>query len=273
MLKTWRRTALVALAAGAALAVQLTAVGSAQAATGPTITIAATSKLEVVTNDVFVVYKAGTYAIAMIHGTITGAADGDVESLFAQQFPFKKAPVKVGSQTIKAAKWRYSYTVTPSLYTKYAVRVFDKGKEVATTRVQSVYVSSLAALSASYSCSRSGLCHDTLNVYVSVPSSALGFELGKHVYPYFGINLNAKKKPPAPTWLYLNAAHPSVKSHKVNAGEYETTVKYTFTIGKDYAVFIPAECQRDAVYKDGIGLPGSHGCGASRLSVSQYYVG
>jgi hypothetical protein len=273
MLKTWRGAAPVALAAGVALAVQLTAVVPAQAAgAAPTVTIAATSKLKVVTHDVFVIYHAGAYANATIHGTVTGGA-GDVATLFAQQFPFKQAPVKAGSVALKAAKSSYSFTVTPTLYTKYTVRVINGANTVATSSVQSVYVSSLGAVSNSFSCASSGLCHDTLNVFVTVPSSTLSFELGKHVYPYFGINLNAKKTPPAPTWLYLNKADPSVKSHKVTADEYETTVHYTFSIGKDFATWLPSACQRDAVLKDGIGLPGSHGCGASRISTSQYYVG
>jgi hypothetical protein len=273
MLKTWRRTALVALAAGAAVAVQLTAVVPAQAAAGPAITIAATSKLRVVSNDVFVVYKAGTYAIAMIHGTITNA-DGDVATLYAQQFPFKKAPVQVGnSMTIKAAKWRYSWTVTPTLLTKYAVRLTASGKKVATSRVQNVYVVSNEEYSAWQKCSRP-VCHETLRIYTYVPDSALGFEMAKHVYPYFGISLSRTGTPKPPAWYYLNDGHPSVtKARRISATEFENTLTLSFTIGNDGFSFDGFTCTRDNVSKDGIGLPGYHDCGASRIPASIYYLG
>jgi hypothetical protein len=274
MFKAWRRATLVAFAGGAALAAQLIAIAPAQAA-GPAVTIAASSKLNVVTHDVFVVYGAGAYGSATIHGTISGASSGDVATLFAQAFPFKKGPVKVGSVTLKAAKASYSFKVTPTLFTKYAVRVFAKtsAKPVASSRVQSVFVSSRGSFGQSHSCSSSGACHQTITVSVFVPGSALRFELAKHVYPYFGLSLNPTKVPPEPAWVYLNQGHPSVKSRRINAGEYQVTVNFTFNVGHDDASWVPTECQRDAVLKDGIGLPGSHGCGASRLSTSQYYVG
>jgi hypothetical protein len=274
MLKTWRRTALVALAAGAAVAVQLTGVLPAQAAAPkPTITIAATSKLRVVTNDVFVVYKAGTYAIAMIHGTITNA-DGDVATLFAQQFPFKKAPVKVGSSMmIKSAKWRYSWTVTPALRTKYAVRLTASGKDVATSHVQNVYVASNVEYSALQKCSRP-VCHETLRIYTYVPDSALGFEMAKHVYPYFGLNLSTTGTPKPPAWYYLNDGHSRVtKARRISATEFENTLTLSFTIGNDGFSFNGFICTRDNVAKDGVGLPGYHDCGASRIPASIYYLG
>jgi hypothetical protein len=43
--------------------------------------------------------------------------------------------------------------------------------------------------------------------------------------------------------------------------------------GRDAARWIPAECQKDSLGKDGLGLPGSHGCGAHQISASSFYVG
>ena len=94
MFRAWRRAAVVAVIGGAAIAAQLTAVVPAQAA-APTVTIAAGSKIKPVTGDVYAVYLGGSYGNATIHGTITGAAAGEVATLYAQRFPFTKAAAPV----------------------------------------------------------------------------------------------------------------------------------------------------------------------------------
>jgi hypothetical protein len=276
MLKACRRAALVAVAAGAALAVQFTAIMPAQAA-GPTVTIGASSKFKPVSHDIFVVYDAGAYSKAAIHGTITGA-EGDVATLFAQQFPFKKAPVKVGSVALKTAKSSYSFPVTPTLYTKYAVRVFASKtatKVLATSRVQDVFVAIKQTFSAPVpkDC-QVPVCHQAIKVDSFAPSSALGTEMAKHVYPYFGVNLNAKKLPPPPAYVTLNADHVRVtKTRRLSATEFTNTLTFSFTIDHDDATYVAFMCTKDVVFKDGLGLPGSHGCGARRISTLAPYVG
>lgn len=277
MLKAWRTAALAAVAAGAALAVQCTAIAPAQAA-GPTVTIAATSKFKPVTHDVFVVYDAGEYNNATIHGTISGAAAGEVATLFAQQFPFEKAPVKAGSVTLETAKSSYSFTVTPTLHMKYAVRVFASATAtapLATSGVQNLYVAIGQTFSSPVpkNC-QVPVCKEAIKVDTYVPSSALATEMAKHVYPYFAVNLNAKKVPPPPAYVYLNAGHAKVtRARKLSATEFTNTLTFSFTIGHDYATYVPFVCTKDAVSKDGLGLPGSHGCGASRIATSSPYVG
>ena len=275
MLRAWRLGTAVALAGGAALAAQLAAIVPAQAA-APTITIAATSKLKVVTGDVFVVYQAGAYGKASIHGTITGATAGEVAALYAQPFPYKKPAAPVSSITLKAAKTTYSFTVTPTLATRYAVRLFASSTApapLATSPAQNLYVATRQTYTPFQRCSRP-VCHETFHIYTFVPSSALSTEMSKHVYPYFGLNLGSVKIPPPPKWLYINAGHGSVtKARRISAGEFENTVTYSFTIGNHSYYWLSATCTKDSVSKDGLGLPGSHGCGASRLSTTTYYVG
>jgi hypothetical protein len=276
MFRSWRRGAFVALAAGAAIAAQLISIAPAQAA-GPTITIAATSKFKV-TNDVFVVYHIAAYEKATIHGTVKGGGANEVARLFAQQFPFKKAPAVAGTVTLRAATSTYSFSVSPTLYTKYSVRLFASKtatKPLASSGVQIVYVASDQSFSAPVpaSCARP-VCHESLKVDTFVPSSALGAEMAKHDYSYFGVNLNATKIPPPPSFVYLNGGHAAVtKSRRLSATEFQNTLTFSFTIGNDAANWIGFFCTKDNVYKDGLGLPGSHGCGSSRLSTSAPYVG
>ena len=143
MLGAWRRVTLVALTAGAAIAAQLAGVAPAQAA-GPAITIAAASKIGPVTGYVVVAYRQGKYASARVHGTITGATAGEVVTLYAQSFPYAKASAPVRSATLRAGgTTAYSFTVTPTLATRYKVKLFARktaASPLATSPVKNVYV-------------------------------------------------------------------------------------------------------------------------------------
>jgi hypothetical protein len=280
MFISWRRGAIVALAGGAAIAAQLVSISQAHAAgAAPTVSIAATSKFKV-TNDVFVVYHIATADKATIHGTVKGGSAGEVAALYAQQFPFKKPPLKAGTVTLKAGASAYSFTVSPTLYTKYSVRLFASKtatKALASSGVQNLYVASDQSFSAPSpppnKCARP-VCRESLKVDTFVPGAALGYEMGKHDYPYFGVNFNATKIPPPPNWVYLNGGHGGVtKARKLSAIEFQNTLTFSFTIGNNAANWIGFFCTKDNVYKDGLGLPGSHGCGSSRISTSAPYVG
>ena len=141
MLRAWHRATLLAtLAASATIA----AVVPAQAAT-PAITVAATSSTPRVPGDVYVYFLGGRDGSARIHGTITGATTGEVATLYAQQFPYTTAARPVRSVTLSAASpaTAYSFTVAPTLATRYQVEVFArKGATtpLATSARQNVYV-------------------------------------------------------------------------------------------------------------------------------------
>jgi hypothetical protein len=278
MLRPWRRAAVAALAGAAALAAQLSVIAPAQAA-APTITIFATGKLPPVTHDVLVFYKgSGGFASAKIHGKITGAAVGEVAALYAQQFPYKTRPVRLGAITLKSSAPVYSFTVTPALATRYAVRLFASGTSktpLASSAAVNVYVSLNGFTTGGGNCSRP-VCHQVLHEFTVVPGSALRTEMGKHQYLYFGLSLSPTSEPPPPHWLYLNAGHPTqTKSRRVNAGEYETTITFTFTIGNDGWYWLWSSCVKDTESKDGVGLPGHHGCGTlSRIPSNSFvYLG
>ena len=79
---------------------------------------------------------------------------------------------------------------------------------------------------------------------------------------------------PAPRWLYLDGGDASVSgARRISANEFEITVTYSFTIGDDGYYFEWNTCTKDTLSADGLGLPGSHGCGARRIRGNVNYLG
>ena len=54
---------------------------------------------------------------------------------------------------------------------------------------------------------------------------------------------------------------------------YEITVSYWFSFGRDFYDFVWTACAKNTLYKDGLGLPGSHSCGLPRISRTAGYLG
>ena len=279
MLRAWRRVTLVATLTGtAAIAAQLTAVVPAQAAT-PTITVAATSRIPAVTGDVFVIFKDSKYGSARIHGTITGVTAGEVATLYAQRFPYSTAAKPARSVTLSATgpAATYSFTVAPTLATRYQVKVFARKSAttpLATSARQTLYVVADGYFTGGKNCGRP-VCRMTLHVYTYVPRTDLATEMSKHLYPYVGLNLTTGSGyPPAPKWLYLNAQHASVTAaRRISATEFETTITFAARVGNDAYYLQWNWCLKDTQHKDGLGLPGTHGCGASRIRSNVSYLG
>jgi hypothetical protein len=166
--------------------------------------------------------------------------------------------------------------VTPALATRYKVELLASRTAttpLATSPKHNVYVTPDAFLKGGGPCGRP-VCHKTLRLFVILPASALRFEMSKHLYPYFGFRLGGSAIPPPPKWLSLNAGHASVSSpRRISAGEYEQTLKFSFTIGNHSYYWSGDACSKDVVSKDGLGLPGHHGCGARRIPGTVAYLG
>ena len=56
-------------------------------------------------------------------------------------------------------------------------------------------------------------------------------------------------------------------------GRFENTLTFSFTIGNDAYNWAWTACVKDTVSRDGLGLPGSHGCGARRVLRTASYLG
>jgi hypothetical protein len=264
-----RRAGAVAALAGSALAAGLLPAMTASAVT-QTISITASSKIKV-THDVLVIYQGGSYASATISGTITGGT-GDTAELMAT--PFGGTAAQVGSTiTVSSSPQSYSFTVKPSLATSYQLELLSGSTVVTTSAAKTVYVAAQGKISGGKTCARP-VCHETFRIAVIVPASALKTEMAKHNYAYFNVNLSKTGTPKAPKWLYLGRGHASVtKPKKLTAGKFSFSVSFRFTVGNDGYYWAWNLCSKDAEAKDGLGLPGTHGCGAKRVSATATYLG
>jgi hypothetical protein len=269
--------AVVVLAGGLVAAGSMPAL-AAPAAARAGITIAATSGFKPVTGDVFVVFSGGKFAKAHIHGSFSGAARGEVIRLLAQTFPFKTGYVRAGSRTLKGHAGAYSFTVTPSLATRYRVALYKSSKAstaLAASTVRTVYVSNLMEpdfVTNPQKCSRP-VCSQELRVTEVVPASTLRDEISKHWYFYFGLNLSPTTTPPPPTVLTLDTHATISKSGADGSTKFIRTIKWSFRVGNDGWNWIPNVCSKDTEAADGLGLPGHHGCGNARISATTEYLG
>ncbi len=248
----------------------------AATAARPGITVAAKSLFKPVTGDVFVVFDAGKFAKAQIHGSISGAARGEVVRLFAQPFPFKNAPARAGSATLASPSASYSFTVIPTLATRYRVALYPNSTSataLAATTIRTVYVADLQAAALTPKTCARPVCRESLRIEEVVPASTLRDEITKHWYFYFGLSLSPTKAPPPPKFLTLDT-HATISAPVPGgARRYTRTISFSFRIGRDGYDWAWNECTRDTEATDGLGLPGHHGCGAPRISSSTVYLG
>jgi serine/threonine protein kinase len=292
----WRSRAVavaVAVVAAAAIAAVVTAVafsgstpshGSASthglvaSHSSASIQVTVQSSLPPLTGDVYVIYQGGKQASAQIHGEIKGVTSGEVARLYAQRFPYDRAPAAAGSMILQPAGKiaRYAFTVTPSLATRYKVELFPSSTAttaLASSPASTIYVTLSGLAGNGQKCSRP-VCHETLAVTVPVPASALSIESAKQVYPYFAVALSATKQPKTPQWLVLNADAARIGApHRLSAGEYGYSVSFTFRVGNDGYTWNWNACANDTETIDGLGLPGHHGCGAASIPASAAYLG
>jgi len=242
--------------------------------------ITARSGLAPQSGDVWVMYGDGGAAQAQVYGEVKGARRGYVARLYAQPFPFTAKPAAVASVTLHPAHKLapYAFKVTPALATRYYVSVFASRKSkrlLGSSPTAAVYVATTMTHTTARACSRP-TCHETFTLKVRVPPSALGTELAKRWYTYFGLTLSKSATlPKGPAMLQLGAGTPKIGTpRRVSADEYAVTVTFSFPIGKKGAnTWFWAACAPDSETADGIGLPGAHGCGAKAIPAVHSYLG
>jgi hypothetical protein len=275
-----KRTAWLAVIAlcGGALAGAGQASAMASPADGP-VSIAAQSSIAPVSGDVFVAYLGGTYSQATISGTVTSVStSGEVVELFAQPFPYKTAATSIDSSTLSQTTGSdpYQFTVTPTLATRYTAELFASASSttpLATSSTVTVYDAHNYYANGFRRCGRP-VCHQNIKFHIAVPPSTLRTEMAKKIYTYFGLKLNPRREPGLPKELIRGAGHAVVSHlHKVNGHEYEFTVSLSFRIGNDGWHFAVMYCQKDTESKDGLNLPGKHGCGNRTLGITKVYIG
>jgi hypothetical protein len=208
-------------------------------------------------------YRAAGHNKGTISGTVTGNQAGDVVSLLAK--PFKAAAYKATGQqvTIAAAgSGTYSFSVVPSLATSYEVRL--TGSATVTSGPATVYVEASGhGFKAHQKCSASK-CRFWYTGTQILPASAYYTESHKHVYMYLAQWYSARH--PA-KWYNLSRTARTSKARRINGHEFELTFTWYIRTRPGQNYWLPLSCTKDTVTKDGLGLPGHHGCGAKRVSV------
>jgi len=242
------------------------------------VPLSAKSAEPVVTGDIWVAYNSGKYSTAEIDGKIGKAVSGEVAQLYAQPFPYSRAPVQVQSAILHptGGTASYQFQVTPTLATRYQVKLFASSTAstpAGTSATTTVYVASGGSTTNSKTCSRP-VCHETFTETVEVPPSALATELAKPWYVYLGLNLAPVKEPSAPKSFVLGAGNGQVtETHRISADEFSVTITYSFQVGNNAYNWNWFACVKDSLAQDGIGLPGDHGCGAARVPSGDDYIG
>jgi serine/threonine protein kinase len=243
-----------------------------------TFAIAAKSPLSPATGDVYVVYNSGNDSSVTLSGQIPHVTSGEVAQLYAQQFPYGNAPTRAGSVVLNpsGSTASYSFQVTPTLATHYKVELFQNSSEttpLASSPYTTVYVAVAAITPSSQTCTRP-VCTETLTSHVYVPPSALKTEMAKRWYTYFNLVLAPVVEPAPPTLLLLGHGNPVVDpSTQIAPNEFQFIVTFSFTIGSNAYYWRWTKCAKDTEAQDGIGLPGSHGCGAATTNANQGYLG
>jgi hypothetical protein len=278
----------ILVACVAVLVVAAAIVGTTLALRGHSVTpptmlpVAARSANPPQTGYVWVQYTGGRYARAQISGKAKGATTGEVARLYAQQWPFNLAPAPVGRPVAlqpegNTATASYTFRVTPTLATRYRVEVFATATArivLARTATTTVYVAYYATAQSPPACARP-ICNPHLSINVFVPPSAISFEITKPWYVYFGLTLSGSSATPSPpTALTMDAGGARAGNPtQLSADEFSVPVMFYFSVGKDGYNWLWNACMQDTEAIDGLGLPGTHGCGTNTVPATTVYLG
>ena len=232
------------------------------------------------TGDTYVTYDDGTDSTAEIKGAVKNAVAGEVVRLYAQQFPFTSAAVPAGLVTLNPAGGAssYAFRVTPTLATRYQVKLFATAaaaNPVEISAVTTIYVTSGSDFNGPSNCTTNPVCHEVETVTVWVPPSLIRTEMAKHVYAYLTDSLGPEgTTPPKPASIQLGGGNATVSGvRKLSGNSYSYSITFTYSDGNDASSALWDSCQQDTEAQDGLGLPGSHGCGQARLSATSGYLG
>ena len=271
MSRIWGRVA--ALAAAGGLIAASGAIPAEATTASYSITIAAKVKKAPVTKDKFVLYKGiNGFGTATIHGQVSGAITGDVVTLLAKPFGAKRfASVGTADLTVTNGSAPYSFTVRPTRATAYRAQVKTGTQVDATSTTQTVYVL-LSAAKYKFlpnKCSRTS-CTSTLKAWLNVPAAAYKSETTKHTYLYAAVG-----HPRIPSVYTLSRGTVS-KPRKISATRFELTLRWHIKVSTTRRTSWRVNfCEKDTESRDGMNLPGHHGCGNRTVSVKRAdkYIG
>jgi hypothetical protein len=239
------------------------------------VSIHAATKNPVVTGDVWTTFSRAGYTSATVSGVANGVTAGAVARLYASTFPFRASAVRISTYTLSVTggSAKFSFRASPKLETRYRAEIFATASSPspeASSAAQTIYVGYTGVSSNSDACSGR---HCTIHISLTeiIQPSAIATEKGKHQYLYLSLPPAPGGVKPKPTTYHLVSATvsaPTVKGEHVNL---KITIKYTAPAGSYWYYWL--SCTKDTLAKDGVGLPGHHGCGNATVSPNAPYVG
>ncbi len=258
MSKFWRVIAPVVVAGGLVAAAAIPAASASP--TAYTVSISSKSSLPQVSGHTLVVYQAAGFRVATISGTVTGFTAGDVATLWAKPFGAKAFTATSSAETLPTSG-DYSFSVRPSLATAYEVQVTTGPALDQTSTSVTVYVTEGGrAGDQRQSCSSTRCTYSYRSTEV-LPASAYKVESGKRYYLYLLVGY-----PKLPGKFTLDTGAKASAPTKINSGSFRVTFTWYITLRHGSARWLTLACSKDTESKDGLGLPGSHGCGAKTIS-------
>jgi hypothetical protein len=262
MSRFWRVIAPIVAASG------LVAAGAIPAAlaspTADTITINSQSGLPHVSGHTLVAFHVKGLRTAIISGTVTGAATTDVATLWSK--PFHAHAFAKTSTTATLTTGAYSFSVQPSQATAYEVQV--TGATTGSSAPVTVYVIAGGRFGSQHqSCGRTS-CTFSYRSFEYLPAAAYSTEVHKKIYLYLAVGY-----PKLPGKLTLDTAARASTPKKINSTEFRVTFTWHITLRHGAARWTTLACTKDTESRDGLGLPGRHGCGDRTISRNVHYVG
>jgi hypothetical protein len=217
-------------------------------------------------------YKTARHDNGTISGSVSDALSGDTVTLLAKPFKARSFTATRQTSTVSAAGTAtYSFSVTPSLATSYEVQVSTGTTVDKTSASVTVYVTPGARVGkARIKCSSASSCTEKISSDTLLPASAYRTEVAKHVYFYLAAFASLRH---LPKWLYISKASSASKPKRINAGEFEETLTWRISLAHGEKYWIPDACSKDTETRDGLGLPGHHGCGAKKVRATSAYLG
>ena len=92
-------------------------------------------------------------------------------------------------------------------------------------------------------------------------------ESRKKIYLYLAVGY-----PNLPGRWTLDKGATASKVKKINSGEFEVRLSFYIRV-HGFTRWLPTSCTKDTESKDGMGLPGHHGCGNKHISIKTKYIG
>jgi hypothetical protein len=265
----------IALCALTLLAAATTAAPLSAGASGASVSIRAVSRNPLVTGDTWVTYGRYGYNMATLQGTAAGVAAGAVVDLFAQPFPFRSPATVVASAplAVQGTSAGYRFTIAPEFATRYRVEVLATAQATApeaVSRSVAVFATYFGTGSSAETCTGVS-CTLTVHLSSLVPPRAIPVERHKHQFAYLSLPRSANGAQPSPTTYHLVSA--TVSAPKVSGNDLRYVLTITYAEPPYRYWYYWETCTRDTVGRDGLGLPGYHGCGKGTVSPATPYLG